>query len=56
MVGTSEKTKKENTLGVKASSIKKRIPLLIPLLIPNFTNYHSIVRLLNVSWASIFAS
>jgi hypothetical protein len=54
MVGTLEKTKEKNILGVGASSIRKRIPLLTPLLIPSSTNYRS--KLMNVSWASIFAS
>jgi len=32
------------------------MPLLIPLPIPYFVHYHSIVKTMNVSWASIIAS
>ncbi len=48
--------KEENTPGVGALSIGKKSPLLTPLLIPNFSNYRSIGRLMNVSPASIFTS
>jgi hypothetical protein len=35
-------------------NIGKKIPLLILLLIPNYVHYHSILKLMNVFWASIF--
>ncbi len=40
------------------SSIKywEENPLLIPLLIASYVDYRSITKLMNVSWASIFAS
>jgi len=56
IVGTSKKTKEDNTPGVRTSSIGKRIPLLTPLLILNFADYRSIVKLMNLSWTWIFAS
>jgi hypothetical protein len=56
IVRRSKKAKEENTPSVTASSIGKIIPLLTPLLIPNYVNYRSIMRLMNVFWASIFAS
>jgi len=39
----------QTTLSAGALSIGKRIPLFIPLLIPNSAHYHSIVRSMNVS-------
>jgi hypothetical protein len=51
-----KRQQEHTTPGVRASSIGKRIPLLTPLLIPSFADYHSIVRLMNVSYASILAS
>jgi hypothetical protein len=48
--------KEKNTPGVEASNIGKKIPLLTPLLIPSSADYGSILRLMNLSWASIFTS
>ncbi len=56
IVRTSEKMKEKNTPGVEASNIGKKIPLLTPLLIPSSADYGSILRLMNLSWASIFTS
>jgi hypothetical protein len=47
-----EDKQEQTTLGVRTSSIGKRIPLLIP----NFAHYYSIVRAMNVFWALILAS
>ncbi len=46
----------QTTLGAGTSSIRKRIPLLIPLLISSYVDYLPIVKMMNVSWASILTS